>query len=177
MEFAAFEKHQLSAVADLFERTFTASEGSAEGKVLGQLVRDLVTTTATKDLTGFCAVENNTVCGSIFFSRLQLETASRAFMLSPVAVSPEYQRKGVGQQLIGHGLKQLKSNNVHYVVTYGDPNYYEKSGFEPVGPDIIEAPYPLSYPQGWQLAPLNNQTLKPQGTAQCVEAFRNAAYW
>jgi len=75
-------------------------------------------------------------------------------------------------------LEQIKLDGVELVVTYGDPNYYSKVGFEVISENIIAAPYPLTYPGGWQAQSLVNKHLSPiQGGTQCVEAFREQTYW
>lgn len=178
MEIFRFTSEHLPETTALFERTFSASEGASEGKTIAKLVDDLVNTTRNTDLAGYNAIDSLKLCGSIFFSALQIAGKTRIFMLSPVAVSPEFQRQGVGQKLIRHGLQQLKNEGVDIVVTYGDPDYYCKTGFEPIGQNVIEAPYALSYPHGWQAVILNKDITRSEyGKAKCVEAFRDPAYW
>lgn len=182
MDHSQFTTRQLPEVKALFERTFTESEGEAEGKTLGNLVDNLVDKTESKDLRGYCATDDATITGCIFFSRLSLTGDGTVFMLSPVAVIPEYQGKGVGQNLISYGLDQMKSTIVDFVVTYGDPEYYSKSGFEQISVDLLQPPYPLSFPHGWQAVPLTSQPVASlskisQGKSQCVDAFRDPALW
>jgi len=182
MEYSLFTATQLPEVKALFERTFTQSEGEAEGKTLGVLVDNLVNKTESDHLSGYCATDESTIAGCIFFSRLWVADNSTVFMLSPVAVLPEYQGKGVGQRLIHYGLDQMKSMNVGIVVTYGDPAYYSKSGFEQISADLLQPPYPLSFPHGWQAVSLTSQRVASlskisQGNSQCVEAFRDPALW
>jgi len=38
---------------------------------------------------------------------------------------------------------------VNVVITYGDPSFYSKVGFEPLSEKIIKAPVTLSMPDGW----------------------------
>ena len=178
MKLSNFQSHEPEEIILLFEKTFSDSEGATEGKFIGKLVRKLIGTTDEKDIFGFCTVNNGTLIGSIFFGRLFLPTEINAFMLSPVAVPTVYQRKGIGQSLINYGLEQLKTEGVELVVTYGDPNYYNKVGFQAISEDILAPPYELTCPKGWQAQSLVSTPISPiQGKSQCVKAFRNQEYW
>lgn len=99
-------------------------------------------------------------------------------MLAPVAVSTEHQGKGIGQQLINFGLNEIKQHGVDYVVTYGDPNYYQRVGFSGISEDSVRAPFELSMPEGWLGQSLTDKPVS-FGTERprCVEQFNNAAYW
>jgi putative acetyltransferase len=49
--------------------------------------------------------------------------------LGPVGVLPEYQRRGVGSELIEQGLATLRAAGLAGCVVFGDPAYYERFGF------------------------------------------------
>ena len=62
-------------------------------------------TTPTQDLFVFSAYDGQSFIGCIFFSRLNFEQDDRVvFILSPVAVKPDRQNRGVEQQQIAYGL-------------------------------------------------------------------------
>ena len=182
-------------ISDLFQLSFGDSEGAEEGKSIGLLSRDLIEKTPTGDIYVFVATTNkipadDTVCsstkivGCIMFTRIIFsdDPQTTAYLLSPVAVHSADQGKGIGQGLITFGLDALRSStphNVDIVVTYGDPKYYSKVGFQPVTTDYIPAPFPLSQPQGWQAQSLlTGQTLKQiTGTSTCVSAFDKPELW
>ncbi len=162
----------------LFERTFSDSEGESEGKLIGELVKNLINSTGASDLFGFCAEQNNQMAACLFFSRFQLSNNTPAFMLSPVAVSPHKQKQGIGQTLIQFGLDHLKTLNVELVVTYGDPDYYSRTGFSKITVDTISAPYSLTQPEGWQAISLTSDPVpRVSGPTECVKAFRKQEYW
>ena len=50
-------------------------------------------------------------------------------MLSPLAVSPEWQKQGVGSGLVRLGLEILAERGVPVVFLEGDPGYYSRLGF------------------------------------------------
>lgn len=178
MNYSLFNKVLSKEVISLFTAVFSESEGEAEGQLIGNLVIDLIANTPTHDLIGFVAEEGEQITGSIFFSRFYLPDDQVAFMLSPVAVATNQQGKGIGQQLIRYGLEYLKRQQVSLVLTYGDPKFYSKVGFQQISENQIKPPFKLSQPEGWLAQPLNDDLIKPvTGDTQCVEAFNHQAYW
>jgi hypothetical protein len=96
MELSLFNSSQSQEVIELFTKVFSDSEGVAEGQLIGSLVSDLITTTEPQDLIGFVAISGNRIVGSIFFSRLVVPSDKRAYILSPVAIATNEQRKRRG---------------------------------------------------------------------------------
>ena len=178
IEYKSIHPADSSAIEKLFIDTFTRSEGDAEGKLIGNLVNELIHQTAPGDLFGFAAVEGEKKVGAIFFSRLTFATAADVFMMAPVAVHRDFQGKGIGQNLIRYGLQQMKEKGTQIAVTYGDPAYYTKTGFEPLSQELIPPPLKLSQLVGWLGQSLTaNPIPKLPGPSQCVSAFNNPAYW
>jgi predicted N-acetyltransferase YhbS len=187
MQITEFDPKQSKEVVDLFANVFGDSEGPAEGETIGTLVQNLISTTATDELCGYCTLDEGVIIGCIFFSRLGLEPgsegrsvddkAAQAELLSPVAVHTKYQRRGVGQQLILHGLESMKARGADLVFTYGDPAYYTKVGFRQISVDFIEAPYSLTWPEGWMAQSLQGNEMPSVKVSRCVEAFRDESYW
>ncbi len=177
LQFAAYRPSQRDGVIALFEGSFGDAEGADEGRTIAALVSTLLSTTADDELYGFCAVDGSEILAAVFFSRFMVPDDTVTFMLSPMAVATRYQRQGIGQGLIGFGLEQLAHRGVALVVTYGDPAFYSRCGFQAVSLDQIEAPYALSHPQGWQARSLLSELLPAiPGRTQCVAAFRDPAY-
>lgn len=167
------------AITGLFTDTFTASEGPAEGQRIGRFVAALMTTTPPTDLYAFTAVEGERLAGCIFLSRLRFEDDPRTvFILSPVAVAKDRQRRGVGQKLIGFGLEAQARDGVDYVLTYGDPAYYEKTGFKQITTEFAAPPLALSMPEGWLGQSLGDGDHAPlRGPSHCVPALDAPDLW
>lgn len=71
--------------------------------------------------------------GHVLFSPVALDPEEPGFLcagLGPVAVLPEFQRRGVGSALILAGLKESRDFGLSGVVLLGDPAYYSRFGFE-----------------------------------------------
>ncbi len=165
-------------VTNLFTSVFTASEGEEEGSLIGHLASKLSSGIDNQDIVCFGTYEEESIIGSIFFTRLRFKDAIQVYMLAPVAVSTEHQKKGVGQALINYGLNELKNRSVSVVITYGDPSYYSKLGFRALSESAIQAPLTLSMPEGWLGQPLTGEpipTIKERPA--CVKEFNDPAYW
>ncbi|MBF0195810.1 MAG: N-acetyltransferase [Magnetococcales bacterium] len=178
MNFRHYNKSDIRVIVELFASVFAASEGIAEGELIGGLSKDMFEKTYKKDLLNFVALDSDKIIGSIFFSRLVFDSDIEAFILGPVAVHNDYQGKGVGKALINFGLDDLKNRGVDIALTYGDPRFYNKVGFYHVSQKTIKAPFDLSQPEGWLAQSFNEETIKTfTGKCTCVKALRDPAYW
>jgi putative acetyltransferase len=178
MHFATYVSSDLKEISELFTKTFSDSEGQSEGRLIGSLAYELMTTTEKKDLHVFIAAEDEMIVGSIILTRLTFEIPVNAFLLGPVAVHTDYQGRGVGQGLIRFALNSLREDGVDLVFTYGDPRFYSKTGFRPVDEESIRAPLKLSFPEGWLGQSLVGDAIAPiPGKSLCVEAIAKPEYW
>lgn len=85
------------------------------------------------------------IIGHVLFSRMSIETGNSpvsAVALAPVAVLPEHQRRGIGEQLIRHGLDLLRARGERIVIVLGDPGYYPRFGFSTEKARFLESPFP-----------------------------------
>lgn len=78
----------------------------------------------------------NQIAGHIFFSpmRLQSDENENCFNgaligLGPLAVLPDYQKRGIGSALVREGLQQLRKAGHDAVAVLGDPAYYGRFSF------------------------------------------------
>jgi putative acetyltransferase len=84
------------------------------------------------------------VVGHILFSDLPIvgETgAVPALALAPLAVLPEYQRQGIGSQLIRTALDTCRAQSHGIVVVLGHPHFYQKFGFSSELARPLESPF------------------------------------
>ncbi|ARE41478.1 Acetyltransferase [Rhodovulum sp. P5] len=179
MEFTNSHANRTDDIIRLFKDTFTASEGETEGDLIAGLVARMFDSVAPDDIIVFSALSNGTLVGAVIFTRMIYADDERTvFILSPAAVAPQQQGKGIGQALLSHGMKSLRENGVDVALTYGDPKLYSKLGFEHITEDIARAPLPLSYPEGWLGRSLTTRALMPlQGPPTCVEPLKDPAFW
>lgn len=179
MNFSTDDKTHAHAIETLFASSFSDSEGAEEGALIGALAHRLLAETPPQDLRVFTAWEDGAILGGIFFTRLTYPNDPRTvFMMAPVAVATAHQGQGIGQRLIAHGLDALRQEGVDIAVTYGDPAFYGRVGFQPVSEAELPAPQPLQQPQGWIAQSLTDAPLSPvNGPARCVAAFDDPALW
>ena len=172
IEYKSASEDDPCEIAALFEATFAASENAEEGILIGKLAQGLIETTPDAEIAVFTASENGKTVGSIIFTRLWFEADERqVYLLSPVAISSDQQGLGIGTQLICFGLNMLRDSGVDFAVTYGDPDYYKRVGFEPIGRDLIPAPLPLEQPHGWLAQSLaGEKNYAFDGPSRCAAA-------
>ena len=87
-----------------------------------------------RGLMSLVAVVQNQVVGHILFSPATIECEDRTIRgmgLAPMAVLPDYQRQGIGAELIRAGIARLKSKGCPFVAVLGHAEYYPRFGFVP----------------------------------------------
>ena len=181
---SAAQGHEVQLI-DLFTTVFAASEGEAEGRLIGGFVTRLLGDTPPDDIRVFVAVDDapgpgeGTLIGAAIFSRLTYaEDPRTVFILSPMAIATNRHGQGVGQALLRHALDALRTDGVDVAITYGDPAFYGKTGFMPLAESVAAAPLPLSHPHGWLGQSLDGETLAPlKGGCTCVSALNDPALW
>ena len=178
MDILAYTPNEVEKVERLFTKTFSDSEGESEGTIVGGLAGELMRSTSRSDLYGFIARDGAELVGSILFSRMRFEQEIKAFILAPVAIRTDHQRRGIGQKLINFGLNVLKEDGVELVLTYGDPRFYTKVGFRRITETLVAPPFKLSQPHGWMAQPLVGDQIDPiEGKSRCVEALNKPECW
>ncbi|MGC5053725.1 GNAT family N-acetyltransferase [Micromonospora sp. DT48] len=100
----------------------------------GEMVVELVRALRDDDpeALSLVAESEDEVIGHVLFTRGLLDAPRRLVqvqVLSPLAVTPQRQRRGVGGTLVRHGLRLLDERGVPAVFLEGDPRYYARLGF------------------------------------------------
>jgi putative acetyltransferase len=104
------------------------------GRDVAELVADL-RNSATSDVgLSLVAEHEGTVIGHLMFSSGLLDAPARLVpvqVLSPLAVLPKWQRRGVGSSLVRRGIAVMTGRSVPVIFVEGDPSYYSRFGFKP----------------------------------------------
>jgi len=167
-------KENAIEISELYLNAFPDNEGEA----VSRLAIDFLINYPEASISIACFVDKK-IIGHITFSQMISEKSidHKAFILAPLAVSQEFQGKGIGSKLINEGVDYLIKNEVDTVCVYGDPNFYSRFGFETSkGKDFVP-PYKLSMPMGWQAKSLSKNRLKEQFRFSCIEPLMNENLW
>ncbi|MEZ5308046.1 MAG: N-acetyltransferase [Pyrinomonadaceae bacterium] len=81
------------------------------------------------------------IVGHVAFSPAFIDGAAPGMGLAPMAVLPEFQRRGVGTLLANEGLKFAENAAIPFVIVLGDPEYYRRFGFRPAADWNIEGEF------------------------------------
>ncbi len=90
------------------------------------------------------ALKDDRIAGHILFSPVIIGSAGKTPLtlgLGPMAVLPEFQRKGIGSLLVKTGLGECRKRGYDCVVVLGHPEYYPRFGFIPAGKYGIKCGY------------------------------------
>lgn len=101
------------------------------------LVAALQASPAYLDGLSLVAVEGDRVVGHVLLTRGLLDADRRlvdVLVLSPLAVAPAVQRRGIGRRLVSAALSAADERSEPLVFLEGSPNYYGRSGFLLAGP-------------------------------------------
>ena len=93
------------------------------------------------------AAKDGQIVGHILFSPITIQTEGEyapALSLAPVAVRPEFQRRGIGSALVRRGLDECLRLGHGIVILIGHPEYYPRFGFSPARAKGLETTYPVS---------------------------------
>jgi putative acetyltransferase len=134
-----------ASVRDIHLRAF-----GDHGAVVADLVDSLREIMTPADGLSLVAVHDGQVVGNVMFTRSLLDAPRRLVdvqVLSPLAVMPEHQGRGVGSALVRQGLAVLAARAVPLVFLEGDPGYYSRFGFVPGGEQGFRKPS-LRIPDG-----------------------------
>jgi putative acetyltransferase len=87
------------------------------------------------------AEDGGEVIGHVMFTLTELVDGTSILMLSPLAVRPDRQRKGVGAALVRKGLRVSSERTEPLVIVEGNPAYYSRFGFVAASELGLERPY------------------------------------
>ncbi len=164
------------AIQRIHLRAFPESESERVAK----LAMDLLAESTTPETLSFVAETEGAVVGHVALSPVLIASNQdfRAYILAPLGISPESQKRRIGSKLIENGLQRLSLMEVNVVFVYGDPNYYRRFGFSTDVAQQYIPPYKLQYPFGWQATVLNQCAIgEATGAITCVASLSDPALW
>lgn len=125
IELAAFRNHPFSRQTEHLVVETLRDAGALELSLVGEV--------------------DGVVVGHIAFSSTRIGDApSGWFLVGPVAVTPQHQRRGVGRALIEAGLERLRARGARGFALVGDPAFWNRFGFRQL-PGVTCAGVPDEY--------------------------------
>ncbi len=125
--------------AQVYEVNRLAFGGEEEGRLVEAMRR----TPGHIPELSLVAEHGGRIIGHILLSPIVIETADGpvpTLSLAPMAVHPDFQRRGVGSALVQAGLEAARRLGHKSVVVLGRAEYYPRFGFVPARPRGIEPP-------------------------------------
>ncbi len=109
----------------------SAFETSAEARLVDELrTRNAFELSLVAEVDGW-------IVGHILFTRVSIgseDSATRAVAIGPMGVLPEFQRKGIGSQLVLQGLEECRRSGGEIAIVLGHPGFYPRFGFSAAKP-------------------------------------------
>ncbi|MDY9925689.1 N-acetyltransferase [Methanosarcina sp.] len=111
----------------------------------GKLVENLRKNPKFVPELSLVAEADGKIVGHILFFPIKIKSAEgkekETISLAPAAVMPEFQKQGIGGELIREGIKACRKIGYDSVIVLGHPEYYPKFGFEPTEKWGIKDPF------------------------------------
>ncbi len=151
-----------------------------EREIVSKLAINLLSEETTPQTISLVAETDGTVVGHVAFSPMKIDTNEnlQGYILAPLGVKPEYQKRRIGSKLIESGMQRLLEMEVNMLFVYGDPKYYSRFGFNADASARYIPPYKLQYPFGWQAVTLNECNIaKSPVKLTCVTSLCDSELW
>ena len=115
------------------------------------------------------AIEDNKIVGYILFTKVKIGDYEE-IALAPLAVLPEFQKKGIGGSLIKKGHEIAKKLGYHYSIVIGSEKYYPKFGCVPAIKYGIKAPFQVDN-ENFMAVKLNNSIMEIKDIVEYAKEF------
>jgi putative acetyltransferase len=159
---------------DRVRRLYLSPFFDVEREAVAGLAVNLLAETTTPATFALVAETGDYLVGHVGFSPVPRTKTDHivGYILAPLAVHPDLQKRGIGTRLIESGIEQLSSLGAAIVFVYGDPRYYRRFGFDARVAVQYVPPYQLQYDFGWQAKPLaRNASCPSSSMLTCVASL------
>jgi len=166
--------------ADDVRRIHLSAFPHGEGDIVSQLAVDLVSEEAAPPVISLVAEADDIVVAHVAFSPVRMRETQEfiGYILAPLAVSPDHQKRGIGSCLIKSGIERLAETRPDILFVYGDPEFYGRFGFRVDLAQCYIPPYELQYSFGWQGMALRHFEARRSAVGiSCVSSLSIPALW
>ena len=126
-----------AAIANVNDAGFARTNESRLVKAIQRSGRPTISLVATTD---------DKIVGHILFTPVAVDASGppiSAMGLGPMAVLPEWQRRGIGSKLVAAGIEECVRQGGELVVVLGHPDFYPRFGFRPAHLLGLRSEYPV----------------------------------
>lgn len=165
---------------DHIQEVYLCAFPKEENELISKLAIDLLGEKTTPQTISLVAEIEGAIVGHIAFSPVTIDNNVPfcGYILAPLGVKPDHQKRRIGSKLVEHGMQQLSAMGVNVVIVYGDPKYYNRFGFSADAARQYTAPYKLQYPFGWQAIVLKRYNfIKSPVAITCVTSLCDPKFW
>lgn len=150
-----------------------------EAAFAGPVEADIVDALRDVERLSLVAVAEGRIVGHVLFTPAVIRQpdgpAIHGMALAPLAVLPEWQRRGIGTQLIERGLATLRRQRCPFVIVLGHADYYPRFGFQRASQRGIACQWRDMPDEAFMLLPLDTETLADvTGVAYYHDVFDEA---
>ena len=176
MNIRTAKNKDLPSIQNVIKTSFSTEEN----KLISILAKELSDEISTPPVKSFIAEIDSKIIGYVSFSPIffKFNTNISGYILSPLAVSSNNQKQGIGTKIVNFGINELIKKGVHVLLVYGDPGYYKRFGFnEGIGKSFVPQ-YTLKYPFGWLGIKLNSYAASISPIEfKCIDGLNKQELW
>ena len=166
------EERDYDAVFDLIEKAFSGFELSDHKEQF--LVQRLRKSSSFVPELSLVAEYENKIVGHILLTKIKIKNKQNEFQslsLAPLAVLPEYQKRGIGGKLIEQAHKNAVKAGFGSVIVVGHAGYYPKFGYQPTNKFGIQLSFDVPQENLMALELVKNSLKNVNGTVEFPEEF------
>jgi putative acetyltransferase len=166
--------------ADAIRSVHLAAFSEGERDLISDVAVKMLSEEVSPPVLSLVAEVDDAIIGHVTLSPVTSRDTKEplGYILAPLAVSPDHQKRGVGSQLIESGVRHLSEMGPGVLLVYGDPDFYSRFGFCAERGECYTPPYPLEYKFGWQAMALGNFDFPSSAISiSCVSSLSNPALW
>ena len=165
---------------DRISAVYLCAFSEDERAIVSKLAINLLSEDTIPQSISLVAEAEGAVVGHIALSPVTIDSVVtlQGYILAPLAVTPDHQKRRIGSGLVAGGMQQLVQMGVNILFVYGDPEYYGRFGFSADAAERYTPRYRLTYPFGWQAVALNQcDQDQSSGTIACVSSLCDPELW
>lgn len=143
-----------------------------EGRIVDKLRKSCA------GIISLVATSNNQIAGHVLFSPATIETQGSVIEgmgLAPMAVLPEFQKRGIGSELVTQGLRIIKGMKYPFAIVLGHDQYYPRFGFQTASKHGLQSQWDGVPDEAFMVLILNESAMKNvSGVVKYREEFNEA---